>query len=90
MNQAFTPLSGLHWRNVVWIFFFTHRQPCEFLVVSVHPSEHLLAVSLQLLQLLLDDGGVQRLTLLDQSVTLSEHQLDLPSVQVDLLLEGLR
>ncbi|TNN68501.1 hypothetical protein EYF80_021286 [Liparis tanakae] len=65
-------------------------QSCEFLVVSVDSSENLLTVSLQLLQLLLDDGRVQRFALLDQSVALSEHQLDLPRVQIDLLLEGLR
>lgn len=96
MNQALTNFS---WRNVVdiddqyisvFVCIFTHRQSCEFLVVSVDPPENLLAVSLQLLQLFLDDGSIQRFTLLDQSVTLSEHQLNLPSVQVDLLLEGLR
>ena len=71
------------------VAYCTHRQTREFLVVSVDSSEHLLAVSLQLLQLLLDDGRVQRFTLLDQSFALSEHQLDLPRVQVDLLLERL-
>jgi len=72
------------------LFIFTHRQSCEFLVVSVDSSKNLLTVSLQLLQLLLDDGRVQRFALLNQSVALSEHQLNLPRVQIDLLLEGLR
>lgn len=68
---------------------FTYRESCEFLVVSVHSSEDLLTVSLQLLQLLLDDSCIQRFTLLNQSITLPEHQLDLPRVQVDLLLKRL-
>lgn len=68
----------------------TYRQPRELLVVSVHSAEHLLTVSLQVLQLLLDDGRVQRFTLVDQSLALPEDQLDLASVQRDLLLEGLR
>lgn len=68
----------------------TYRQPRELLVVSVDSAEHLLAVSLQVLQLLLDDGRVQRFTLVDQSLALPEDQLDLACVQRDLLLEGLR
>ena len=68
----------------------THRESCEFLVVSVHPSKDLLAVSLQLLQLLFNHSCVQRFALLDQSFTLSGHQLNLPRVQTDFLLERLR
>lgn len=68
----------------------TYRQPREFLVVSVDSAEHLLAISLQVLQLLLDDGGVQRFALVDQSLSLPEDQLNLACVQRDLLLEGLR
>lgn len=71
------------------LYNFTHRQTCEFLVVSVDSSKDLLAVSLQLLQLLFDYSCVQRFTLLNQSLSLPEHQLDLPRVQIDLLLERL-
>lgn len=68
----------------------TYRQPREFLVVSVDSAKHLLTISLQVLQLLLDDGRVQRFTLVDQSLSLPEDQLNLARVQRDLLLEGLR
>lgn len=66
-----------------------YRQARQLLVVALHAAEHLLAVPLQLLQLLLDDSGVQRLALLDQHLPLVEDVLDLPRVQGDLLLEGL-
>jgi len=68
----------------------SYGEPNELLVVALHSAEHLLAVALQLLQLLLDDGGVQRLALLHQRLALLEDVLDLGSGEGDLLLEGLR
>lgn len=67
----------------------THGQACKLLVVSVNSSKDLLAVSLQLLQLLFNYSCIQRFTLLNQSFTLPEHQLNLPRIEIDFLLEGL-
>lgn len=68
----------------------SYREPDELLVVALDPTKHFLTVALQLLQLLLDDGGVQRFALLDQRFALVEDVLDLGSGEGDLLLEGLR
>lgn len=68
----------------------SHRQPDELLVVALDSAKNFLTVALQLLQLLLDDSGVQRFALLNQRLALVEDVLDLGSGEGDLLLEGLR
>lgn len=68
----------------------TYGQADEFLVISFHASEDLLAVASELVQLLLDDGGIQWLTLLYQLLPLGNDLLDFIVVQRDLLLESLR
>lgn len=45
-----------------------------------HPAEHLLAVSVQLLQLILDQHGVQGLALLDQLLPEDDELVDLVGV----------
>lgn len=52
-------------------------------------AEHLLAVRVQLLQLVLDEHGVQRGALLDQLLSEHDQRIDFIRVQRDLLLERL-
>ena len=54
-----------------------------------HPAEDLLAVGVQLLQLVLQQHGVQRGTPLDQTLPEHDEAVDLVGVQGDLLLEDL-
>ena len=69
----------------------TDRAPVDQAVVEArHPAEHLLAVGVQLLQLVLDQHGVQRSTLLDQVLPEHDERVDLVGVQGDLLLEALQ
>lgn len=67
----------------------SYRKPNELFVVALHSTKHFLTVALQLLQLLLDDSGIQRLTLLYQRLSLVEDVLDLGCSEGDLLLERL-
>lgn len=58
-------------------------------MVSFHTPEDLLAVAPELIQLFLDDGCIQRLTLFYQLLSLGDYLLDLIVVQGNFLLEGL-
>lgn len=62
----------------------------EAVVEAGHPAKHLLAVGVQLLQLILYQHGVQRSTLLDQVLPKHDQSIDLIGVQSDLLLEALK
>ena len=59
-------------------------------MISFHASEDLLAVAAELIQLLLDDCGIQWFALLYQLLPLGDDLLDFTVVQGDLLLESLR
>lgn len=67
-----------------------HRRLAETLVEADQPAENLLAVGVQLLQLLLDERRVQRRALLDQALSEDDEPVDAFGVQGDLLLEALR
>lgn len=54
-----------------------------------HPAEHLLAVGVELLQLILDQHSIQWSALLNQVLPKHNQGIDLVGVQGDLLLEGL-
>lgn len=60
------------------------------LVEAGHAAEHLLAVRVQLLQLVLDQRRVQRSALLDQVLPEHDEGVDLVGVEGDLLLEALQ
>lgn len=62
----------------------------QAVVEASHSAEHLLAVGVQLLQLVLDQHGVQRGALLDQVLSKHDQGVDLVGVQGDFLLEALR
>ena len=62
----------------------------EALVEAGHAPKHLLAVRVQLLQLVLDEHGVQRGAALDQSLPKHDQRVDLIRVQGDLVLERLQ
>lgn len=62
----------------------------EALVEAGHPPKHLLAVGVQLLQLVLDQNRIQRRTLLDQVLPEHDQSVDLLGVEGDFLLEGLQ
>lgn len=69
----------------------TDRASVDQAVVETgHPAEHLLAVRVQLLQLVLDQHGVQRGALLDQVLPEHDQGVDLVGVERDLLLEALQ
>lgn len=59
------------------------------MVEARHSAEHLLAVRVKFLQLVLDQHGVQRGALLDQLLSENNQGIDLIGVQCDLLLERL-
>ncbi|KAF3845086.1 hypothetical protein F7725_008249 [Dissostichus mawsoni] len=61
----------------------------QAVVEAGHPAEHLLAVRVQLLQLVLHQHGVQRGALLDQVLPEHNQSVDLVGVQSDFLLEAL-
>lgn len=52
-------------------------------------AEDFLAIPVQLLQLVLDQRGVQRLALLDQLLPENDELIDLVGVQCNFLLETL-
>lgn len=62
----------------------------EAVVEASHSAEHLLAVGVQLLQLVLDQRSVQRSALLDQVLPEHDQGVDLVGVQGDFLLEALQ
>lgn len=69
----------------------TDRPPVdEALMEAGHPPKHLLAVGVELLQLVLDQNGIQRSALLDQVLPEHNESVDLVGVQGNLLLEGLQ
>lgn len=56
---------------------------------ACNSAEHFLAITVQLLQLVLDQHGVQWAALLDQFLSKHNQRIDLIRVQHDLLLEHL-
>lgn len=55
-----------------------------------HSAKHLLAVGVELLQLILNKHSVQRSTLLDQVLPKYDQGIDLVGVQGNLLLKTLQ
>lgn len=66
-----------------------HRRLAEALVEADQSAEDLLAVRVQLLQLVLDQSGVLRRALLDQTLSKHYQSVNALCVQGDLLLETL-
>lgn len=62
----------------------------EAVVEASHPAKHLLAVGVQLLQLVLDQHSIQWSALLDQVLSEHDEGVDFVGVEGDLLLEGLQ
>lgn len=67
-----------------------HRGLAETLVEADQPAENLLAVRVQLLQLVLDERRVLRRAPLDQALSKHDQPVDALGVQSDLLPEALR
>lgn len=68
----------------------TDRPHVEAMVEACDSAEHLLAVREQLLQLILNQHGIQWGALLDQFLSEHDQRIDLICVQRDLLLERLQ
>lgn len=72
------------------IYDGAHRGLAETLVEADQPAENLLAVRVQLLQLVLDERRVLRRAPLDQALSKHDQPVDALRVQGDLLPEALR
>lgn len=68
----------------------THRGLAEALVETDQPAENLLAVGMQLLQLVLYQSCVLRRAPLDQTLSKHDQAVDALGVQRDLFLETLQ